>query len=252
VGPLTAVDVVPDGEGPVRFNLRTRKVNVTTRAAKSTFEIAQLKDAGEGGALVCRALLDLVSAAPSTPLCGTDEVPLHAELRWTTSAEGARGAATSGSLTFDVSGITRRPDLVPALLAAPPPGSAFVSSLPPTPPSTVLFSRAELAAFRTAPVDVPPTPPPPIVDAQAPKAPKVPKIESGLELYNATDELRFVWLDGVPVAWLSPGAREQLTSLVRGRYIVEWRTALGDAIDPVETVVVPGASSVGVADGGVF
>jgi hypothetical protein len=244
VGPLSAVDVVPEGEGPVRLNARTRKVSVTTRAAKSTFEIAQLKDAGEGGALVCRALLDLVSAAPSTPLCGTDEVPLRAELRWTTSGEGARAPEASGSLTFEVVDVTRRLDLSPSQLAAPPAGFGFVSAPLPSPPSSVLLSRVELAAFRTAPVDVP--------AATAPGDAQAPKLESGLALFNATDELRFVWLDGVPVAWLAPGAREHLPSLVRGRYIVEWRTALGDAIDAPQTVVVPGASATGATDGGVL
>jgi hypothetical protein len=32
---------------------------------------------------------------------------------------------------------------------------------------------------------------------------------------------------------------------VRGRYTVQWRTFLGDAWEPAETIVVPGTSEVG-------
>jgi hypothetical protein len=231
VAPLASADVVQSGEGARRLNVHTRKVDVTTRAAKATFEIAAFKGAGDGGTLVCRALLDLMNAPPSTPMCATDEVPLHAELRWT----------TRGALLFDVVSITQRADISAQQLAAPPASVAFSTAPPPLPPAEVLLTRGELAALRSAPVDVPPLPG---RDAQAP-AP-----ESGLLLVNSSDELRVVWLDGVPVAWLAPGAREPLPSLVRGRYSLQWRTFLGDALDAPETVAAPGQSEIGVSDAG--
>jgi hypothetical protein len=94
----------------------------------------------------------------------------------------------------------------------------------------------DLAAFRTAPVDVPPAA---TRDAQPPPP------ESGLALVNASDELRVAWIDGAPAAWIAPGARLALPSVVRGRYTVQWRTFLGDAWEPPETIVVPGTSEVG-------
>ena len=231
VAPLSGAQVTPSGEGARRLNLRTRRVELATRAAKATLELAAFRDAGEGGELVCRMLLDLLSAPPGTSVCTTDEVPLHAELRWT----------TQGALAFDVVSIVRRMDIPVADLSAPAPTSAFLADpLPPSPGETLL-TKGELAAFRSAPLDLPlPT----LKDAGPPPP------DSGLVLVNSSDELRVAWLDGIAAAWVAPGARVALPSLVRGRYVLEWRTFLGDAWEPPETVVAPGSSEVGGVDGG--
>jgi hypothetical protein len=226
VGPPSVVDVVQSSEGARRFNLPTRRFEVTTRASKATFEIASVKDAGDGGALLCRALLDLMSAPPSTLLCGTDDVPLHAELRW----------STRGSISFDVLSLTKRTDFTFQHMAAPPPGLGFLPGSPPGRASDVLLTRTELSSIRSAPIELPPAPP---TDA-APPAP-----DSGLVLVNSSDQLRFVWLDGVPVAWVGPRGREHLSSLVRGRYVLQWRTFLGDAFEPALTITVPSVSETG-------
>ena len=71
--------------------------------------------------LLCRALLDLLNAPPSTPACGYDEMPLHVELRW----------ATKGGLAFDATSLVRRTDLAALEMAAPPVASSFAQpSLP--------------------------------------------------------------------------------------------------------------------------
>jgi hypothetical protein len=225
VAPLSPARVASPGEGARRLNLRTRRVDVTTRAASATFELATLREAGDGGVLVCRLLLDLMSAPPSTPACEADEVPLHAELRW----------ETRGSLVLDVTSIARRTDLPPQEMAAPPPTSRFVRDPPPLPPGEALLSKADLAALRSGPADVPP----------APRDAGVPPPEAGLLLVNASDELRVAWIDGVAAAWVAPGGRELLASLLRGRYTLQWRTALGDAWTDARTVDVPGASEIG-------
>jgi hypothetical protein len=222
VAPMARGEVKDTGEGPRRLNLPTRKVEVSTRAAKATLELTTLHDADYGGPLVCRMLLDLMGASPSTAACEPDEVPLHAELRWT----------TQGALTFDATSVTRRWDLVAQDLAAPPSTLGFTPAPPPYPPAELLLQRSELAAFRTGPVDLPPAP---AREGQDP----------GLTLLNSTDELRVAWIDGVPAAWLAPGARMSLATLVRGRYAVQWRTALGDAWEPAQLVVAPGTSEVG-------
>ncbi len=226
VAPLSQADVTPSGEGPRRLNARTRRVDVTTRAAKATLELATLRDAGDGGVLVCRWLLDLMSAHPGAAICASDEVPLHAELRWT----------TQGSLQFDVTSAARRADLPLAELAAPPSSASFVGAPPPVPQGDVLLAKSELAAFRSAPLE----PPPSSARDAAPPGP-----DAGLLLVNSTDELRVAWLDGVPAAWVAPGGRTVLASLLHGRYTLQWRTFLGDAWDAPETVVIPGTSEVG-------
>ena len=226
VAPLSPADLAPRGDGPRRFGFRTRKVEIVTRAANATFEIAHMPDAGDGGALVCRALLDLVNAPPSSPLCGWEDVPVHADLRWT----------THGSLAFDVLSVTRRTDLSPHVLAAPPSGAGFLATPPPPSPGESWLTTSELAALRTQPVDVGP-------DAGADPA-------LGLVLVNATDELRVAWLDGVPAAWVAPGARIAVPGLLKGRYSIAWRTFLGDITDAPETITVPGTSRIGSEDGG--
>jgi hypothetical protein len=232
VAPLAPAEVSSPGEGARRLNVRTRRIDVTTRAASATMEVGAFRDAGEGGALVCRWLLDLMGAAPNAAACASDEVPLHAELRWT----------TRGQLVFDVTSIQRRLDLQAQDLAAPPSSTAFVQGAPPFVGADTIAARADLAALRSAPLDVPPP------GGKADAAPPSP--EAGLVLGNSSDELRVAWIDAVPAAWVAPGARLPLPMLLRGRYTLQWRTFLGDSWDPPETVVVPGTSEVGASDGG--
>jgi len=228
VDPVSLADVQASEEPGRRLNTRTRRVDVSTRAAKAVFELATLREAGEGGTLVCRLLLDLMSASPASSVCAVDEVPVHAELRW----------ATRGTLIFDVTSIARRLDFPSGSLSVPPASLTFVTSPPPFSPADLLVPRTELAAFRTAPVDVPP---PASRDAQ-PAPP-----ESGLVLINSSDELRVVWLDGVEVAWIAPGNRLALPMLLRGRYALQWRTFLGDSLDAPDAVIVPGTNEVETA-----
>jgi hypothetical protein len=223
VAPLSPAALTPAGEGARRLGYRTRRVEVSTRAAKASIELAAVRDGGEGGGLVCRMLLDLMSAPPSVAPCGLDEIPLHAEIRW----------MTRGALTFDATSMARRMDMPLQELAAPPASATFEPGPPPLQPADALLPRGELASFRTAPVDVP---------ASSARDARAPSPEAGLVLVNTTDEMRIVWLDGVPVAWVAPGAQEGLPTLVRGRYVVQWRTFLGDSWSPPETATVPGVS----------
>ncbi len=229
VAPLSPAGVAPGGEGARRLGLRTRRVEVTTRAASASMELASVREAGEGGALVCRLLLDLMSAPPSAAPCASDEIPLRVEIRW----------MTRGALVFDVTSLARRTDLPLQELAAPPASATFVAGPPPAAPADALVPRGELASFRTAPLEVP---------ASGGRDARAPAPESGLVLVNTTDELRVVWLDGVAVAWVGPGARESLSTLVHGRYVTQWRTFLGDAWSPPETLAVPGVSETGRGD----
>lgn len=230
VAPLSQASVLSSTEGGRRLNVRTRRTEVSTRAAKATLELASFRDAGDAGVLVCRLLLDLMNAPPSTAVCAVDEMPLHAELRWT----------TRGVLTFDVTSIVRRFDFPAQDLAAPPPAVAFEMRPPPVLSGEALVTRADLAAFRNAPVanggEATPA---------GPRDGQPPAPETGLQVVNSSDELRVAWIDGVAVAWVAPGGGEWLSSLVRGRYVLQWRTFLGDAWDPPRTITVPGWSDVG-------
>jgi hypothetical protein len=113
-----------------------------------------------------------------------------------------------------------------------------LGSPPPALPAELLLPRAEISAFRTAAIEVPL---PPARDAQPPPP------DSGLLLVNSSDELRVVWLDGAPVGWVAPGGRLSLGMLLRGRYVVQWRTFLGDGWEPADTLAVPGVGEIGGA-----
>jgi len=218
VAPLSPADVNGAGEGGRRLGYHTRKVEVVNRAARATFEIARVADAGDSGTLICRALLDMMNAPPSTPLCGVDEVPMFAELRWT----------TRGAVVFTATAIVRRLDLPTSVLLAPPPTPTFATGPLPGQSSEILLTGAELHALRTGE--------------------HLPEGRPVLTLINPSDVLQFAWLDGVAVAWLAPSARVEIPALARGRAAVEWRTFLGDVVDPPRPVTLPGLSEPGGTD----
>jgi hypothetical protein len=219
VAPISTAELSPSPEGGKRIAIKTRKVEVSTRAAKATFEIGKLESLGDGGVLMCRWLLDLMNAPPQTALCGQDELPMRAELRWT----------GHGSLGFDVTGVLKKTDLNTTSLLVPPANAELVTE--PLPGGAqVLLTAAELGALRTGPIDLVPPPPP----------------GDGLLVQNGTVQLRMLYLDGVPVAWVAPGARDTVFGLMRGRYIAQWRTFFGESLDPPVTVTVPGEMRIGV------
>ncbi|WP_394823803.1 hypothetical protein [Pendulispora albinea] len=221
VSPLSPADVTGGGEGARRLGYRTRKAEVVNRAARATFEIARVADAGDAGTLICRALLDMMNAPPSTQLCGVDEVPMFAELRWT----------TRGAVVFTATAIVRRLDLAPSALATPPATPRFATGALPGQAAELLLNPAELHALRTGE--------------------HLPEGRPVLTLINPTDVLQFAWLDGIPLAWLAPNARVDVPALSRGRGAVEWRTFFGDVVDPPRPVSLPGISEPGGTDASV-
>jgi hypothetical protein len=99
------------------------------------------------------------------------------------------------------------------------------------------LSPPDLAAFRTGAVEMPAVPH---------------GNGDGLVVTNSTDQLRVLHVDGIPVAWAAPGAKDVLSGLQRGRYIVQSRTFLGESFEPPVTQVVPGVVQLGGAsDAGV-
>jgi hypothetical protein len=217
VAPLTPAELSLGGEGARRLGYRTRKVDVWTRAAKGAFEIARIQDGGDGGILLCRFLLDWMSAPPSTPLCSDGEVPLHAELRW----------SPRGAIVFDAVSVLRRLDVPAANLATPPALSRFSTDPLARVPGALFLTPAEVAALRPG--------------AEASK----------LTLLNATDEVRLAWVDGAPLGWVAPSGRLDVTSFPKAKVSVEWRTFLDDADKlPPQIVTLPGTTETGGSDAG--
>lgn len=225
VSPLSTSEQSPLGEGTKRLGLATRKVEIVTRAAKAVVELAKVPDLGEGGVLLSRVVLDLISAPPQTSLAGPDEIPLHAELHWT----------THGGIVFDVTSLAKRTDAPIATLLAPPPEASFRLAPLASVAGEVVLTPAELGQLHTGPIDL---------QNAAPA-------QGTLNVFNATDAPRVLWLDGVRVGWVAPETRLSIPSLQRGHYQLESRTYLDDAAEPPRTVTAPGEVTIGEVDGGV-
>jgi hypothetical protein len=223
LAPLATPEVELLGEGPKRFGTKTRKVAVRTRVGKAVFEFASAPDLADGGVLLTRFLLDLVGARPSTVLTGDGEFPSRVDYTW----------SSSGSLSFEITQVSRRAELAPAI-AVPPPEMVFTARPPVRKALEPVLGPADLAQLRSSPVDVP----------QA--DPKIP----GLRIANGTPETRLVLVDGVVAAVAGPWSQAVLPGLVRGRYQVQLRSFLGDAITPVPGAIVPGRAEIGLVDAG--
>jgi hypothetical protein len=218
--PFRAVRTGNSGYG-YRLGMRTRIVELSTERGKMMLELARPVEGLDAGGLVCRMLLELIGASPSASPCSEAEVPLRAEIRW----------STRGGLVFEASKLSRRVDLS-SLAFATPPATAEGSLLElPLADNRSLFSESELAQFQTS-VDVP-------VQPDAPK---------GLLLSNRTDLARVVWVNGVPVAQVAAQRTHLLQGLAKGRYTVVWRSALDDRNDGPFVITVPGKSEIGALD----
>ncbi|RYE93509.1 MAG: hypothetical protein EOO75_04215 [Myxococcales bacterium] len=220
VAPLVAGEVTARSAAPSRFGLTVRRVELTAPLGAVTLDLARLPEPSLGAALLCRALVELAAVEPTTPVCAPGELPVRAQFSW----------RDRPGVVFEILDLLRRAELPVGDLACPPLGAQPAAALP-LQPSSLLLTRDELAAFRQRPIDVgPPEPGAPV---------------EGLVVRNATDALRYLLVDGVPVAWLLPGQELPVLGLPRGRYTVQWRSFLGDVIEPARLVEVPARVSVG-------
>lgn len=223
--PVSGVEVAPRGEG-WRFGGKTRRLEVTTRAGKGNFELAHLPEAGDGGMVIARALASLLDAPAATQIALDGEVPVRVEITWATPSQ----QQGRGGFVFEATSLTKRTDLGPRELAVPPPFASFAPRRLPVRAFELFATPAELAALHSAPAS--------------------PGARGALTLINGTDELRFAWLEGVPIGWLAPRARVDLSNLPVGRYQLAWRSFLGDVADAARAVEVPGTCDASGADAG--
>lgn len=222
--PLVRAQSVARGEGARRNGFATKKWDLETRTGKLSLEQAKIPGTGEGGVLLCRFLAEIIAIDPSAAPCAADEAPLHAQFVW---PEG-------GSVAFEVTTIAERVEFSAGQLLVPPVGGEFTPAQLPPSSSGVFLTREELGAFRLRPIELPST--------RGVGAP-----DEGTVLYNGTDTMRYAFVDAVPVAWVAPNHDQPVLGLPRGRYLFQWRTFLGDAVDPPTMVELPARISIGVA-----
>lgn len=230
VTPLSSGSSRPVGEGR-RLGFSVRKVEISASLGVMELELGKVPEAGEGGPLLCRALLEILGVDPRSPECVAGEVPLSASYAW----QGG------GGIRFEITSVSRRTDLAPSDLLMPPPGPSYAASGLPTTPGNTFLTRDELAAFRTEPL-----PSPPSADPGAP--------HEGLFAVNQTEMLAYLLVDGVPVVAVPPVSERYVLGPPRGVYVIQWRTFLGESIAPPQIVELPArlvhSRSSGAPEGG--
>jgi hypothetical protein len=215
VTPLSAGTVRPRGDG-WRLGHAVRKVEVASSVASVKLELSKVSEAGEGGVLLCRAIVEIAGVDPKTPLCQPGEVPLSAAYSW---QEG-------GGIVFEVTALQKRNDLPAAGMLVPPPGVHHAAAGLPTVPQGIFLSREELIGFRSAPLTLPPV-----------RDPGVPG--EGFVAVNHADRVMYVLLDGVPVVAVPPHADRYVIGPQRGRYLLQWRSFLGEKVLPPRSIEMP-------------
>jgi hypothetical protein len=210
--PLVRAESATVSDGGRRASRRTKKWELATRTGKLVLEQARMIAAGEGGPLFCRFLSEFIAVDPSVAPCAVDDVPVRAQYTW----------PGGGSIVFEASSVVERTELAATQLSVPPAGVDFARTGVPARGTVVLLTREELGALRARPEPAP-----------------IPSFDEGLFLQNRSDVLRYVFLDGIPAAIIAPNHDVSLMGLSRGRYLVQMRTFLGDAVDAPTWMDVP-------------
>ncbi len=221
VTPLAAGQVKAAGEGR-RLGVAVRKVDLTAPLGTLRLELGKVTEVGEGGPLLCRAFVEMLGVDPKSAACVAGEVPLFASWTW---QEG-------GGIGWEATAMSRRTDFLPADFVVPPAGAQYAPSGLPIAPGGIVLSREELAAFRTGPMTLSPS-----TDPSAPG--------EGFVAVNQTDTLLYLLVDGVPVALVPPLSEKYVIGTLRGRYLLQWRTFLGEKIYPPALVELPARFSIG-------
>jgi hypothetical protein len=202
-----------------------RDVHLVSSFGTLVLSLASIAEAGRAGAPLCRIFVELAGMEPTPAICKSTEVPLRASFGW---KEG-------GGFDVEAKSYTRRSDIAPADMAVPPPHAVYTADDLPIVPIGVFLTKNEIAAFRSKAVPV----------TLAPDAPG-----EGFFAHNDTDLLQYLLLDGVPVVAVPPHDKRFLVGPQNGTYMAQWRTFLGDHIEPAAPVVLPGVLRIGKREAG--
>lgn len=227
VMPLSAGTARSHGEGK-RLGANVRKLELTSSVATVKLELGKVPEAGDGGVVLCRAMVELAGIDPKSTVCQPGEIPLLAAYSW---QEG-------GGVNLEVTSFQKRTDLPAAGLLVPPPGVRHAAAGLPSVPQGIFLSSEELAAFRSSAL--------PLAPARDPGVPG-----EGFLAVNHSDRPMFLLLDGIPVVTVPPNAERYVIGPPRGRYLAQWRTFLGEKVLPAHPTEMPARLVYGnVADAG--
>ncbi len=200
--------------------LVARELHLDSSFGKLVLSLVPIPEVGRAGAPLCRMLVELAGMEPTAAICRSTEVPLRASFRW---KEG-------GGFDLEAKSYSRRNDIGPGDLAVPPPSAVYTADQLPIVPVGVFLTKDELGGFRSRAIPVPLA-----VDAPG----------EGFFALNETDLLQYLLLDGVPVVAVPPHDKRYVVGPLQGTYMAQWRTFLGDHIEPAAPVNLPGVLRIG-------
>lgn len=219
--PLVEPRISSAGHGRV-LGLVTERSELTTPLGRILLDQASLPGAGASGVLVCRLLGELILAEPTHGGCSRTKVPLRAEVF----------SAGGGHLLFEVQRIERDRPLEEASLTTTPAGAELVKGELPPSGAPMIVSNAKLAELRVRPA--------PREEKPEPSAPK-----AGLLLQNKSESLRYVLLDGAPIARIAARSEVHVDGLLPGKYGLVTLDFMGDDATPLRIVALPARVALG-------
>ncbi|MCC6216728.1 MAG: hypothetical protein IT376_17845 [Polyangiaceae bacterium] len=224
VMPLAPPTVGPRAERAAGAQPSVRQV-VSTEVGQLDLEQTRLAGAGVAGALLCRLLLELIGADPSSAVCQDELTPSRARV----------ASPGGGVLELVVAGVERRTDAsATSPFSRPLTAPVRRGGLPPA--SGEILDRPALAALRTRAVE----------GEVALGAPA-----EGVVVVNRTDLVQYVLLDGLAVAWIPPRGERHLVGLQAGVYDLAHRDLLGIEVAPPAPTRIPARIVIGdAADAG--
>lgn len=224
VSPLLRAKLTP-GVGGTKLSHKTTLTTIETSLGSLVLEQATSQMGTSGGELLCRLLVELVGAEPSTEACRSERIPVSAQYHW----------SSSGGLTFVVTSLAEKKELPAMMLAVPPEGARFSPGELPIPSSAAILPVEMLSRLHTR-----------LSNGAASKAADGPA--NGIAAENHTHLLQYLLLDGLPIGRLRPNSRELFPGPLRGRYTIASRDFFGTEVTPPEIVDLP--TSVRLGSGG--
>jgi hypothetical protein len=183
---------------------------VSTAHGVLVLQQAELEEPTSGASLICRTLVELISASPASSVCAEDRLPLLAEIKLT----------DGGLSTFEVTQLPHRSETATRLPILPEGGAFQAAGLPEASP--VLIDQAVQRKLHARDRG----------NAQS--------AQRGLTLVNSNPVVAYLSLDRVPVSLLEPFATAHLSDLRPGRYRAVWHSFFGAVLRGPELVDVPG------------
>ncbi len=217
VGPALSANFKPAGTGRW-LDWDTERVTGSNSFGHLIMDQATLAAAGVSGRLLCRWLVEFISADPMSSACQNDTVPVRAQFEF----------SGGGKAEFAVSQASKKQEYNAPNIAVPPAGAAANSH---DVPRASASSNVILAEHRNHV---------PLRNLTVP-----PVTVTGLIASNHTLGLRALLVDGITAAWLMPAEERAMPELLPGNYFVAWRDFLGVSVEAPKTVTLPARISVG-------